>query len=319
MIRFDRTTFSQGGVRYEQRCDWGGGIPGAFTFSSTCLEDLATPFFELWSLPGLSSFVGLEAVTIIDLVNADAIPPTSSTGGAPIVRINCSVGHPAPTCGIDGLTLIAVEGGVHPHAVEVVRGRAKSVTIFGAHWGGSVGVVDSAGLPAGNAMVRSEGGLLLVTDSEFLRKYNGSAAAMHGGATHALLVGQSGEPSARLGVGADGSMHWGDGQASEFQTVLRPPLSASVDWDPPALAAGVVATLQVAIPALAGATQTAGALCGATHEAAGVAYLVSAGGVPVLTCFVVDSGSVLAVLKNEGSKELDLGMGKLRVLLTPFD
>ena len=44
----------------------------------------------------------------MDLVNADAIPPSSSPGGAPIVRINCSVGHPAPTCGIDGLTLIAV-------------------------------------------------------------------------------------------------------------------------------------------------------------------------------------------------------------------
>ena len=38
-----------------QRCDWNGGIPGAFTFTTTCLEDLATPFFELWSLPGLVS------------------------------------------------------------------------------------------------------------------------------------------------------------------------------------------------------------------------------------------------------------------------
>ena len=31
--------------------------------------------------------------------------------------------------------MLQVEGGIRPQAVEVVTGRAKSVTIVGAHWG----------------------------------------------------------------------------------------------------------------------------------------------------------------------------------------
>ena len=177
--------------------------------------------------------------------------------------------------------------------------------------GGSAGVVDSDGLPAGNAMVRSEGGLLLVTDSELLRKYNGTAAGMGAGASQSLMVGQSGEPSARFAVDANGSMHWGNGAASQFTTTVRSPRSASVSWDPPALAAGAVATIEVEVPGAA-----PGSLCAVSHEAAGAAFAESGGGLPVLSGFVSSPGKVLTVLKNEGGAALNVGEGKLSVVAT---
>ena len=52
-----------------------------------------------------------------------------------------------------------------------------------------------------------------------------------------------------------------------------------------------------------------GALCVVSHEAAGDAYVASAGGLPVLSGFVVSAGKVLAVLKNEGVAGMDVAPG----------
>ena len=190
--------------------------------------------------------------------------------------------------------------------------HATGITIETGGMTGAPDVLDAENIPFGSWLSRSAGGWLGVGAATGSNASNMSAHG-DGADSHALLFGLAGERNARVALDFDGSMWYGAGDGP-FETTVRPPTSASVLWDPPALEAGGVATLEVEV---AGAVH--GALCVVSHEAMGDAYVASAGGLPVLSGFVVSAGKVLAVLKNEGVVGMDVGPGKLSVVATAVE
>ena len=111
-------------------------------------------------------------------------------------------------------------------------------------------VVDANGIPFGSFVSKTEGGLLLVgeacsnncsdarlslTGTNPMPNNDDAASGRSSG--HGLLFGLSGETTGRLALEADGSMKWGAGKGSDFDTTLRRTLTNSTVWDPPPLSA----------------------------------------------------------------------------------
>ena len=109
---------------------------------------------------------------------------------------------------------------------------------------GSGDVRDGNDLPAGSWLSRSSGGWVVVGDADAAGEKQPADATLsvRGAAAkaHALLVGQSGDAHARLGIGSDGAIRWrpANSTAVGFGTCLLGRLSASMTFDPPPIKAG---------------------------------------------------------------------------------
>ena len=229
-------------------------------FLTTSLEDSATPLLDVWSARNITNWAGLEHITITDYLNADN---QYAAGGAPVqqpvVGFNCS----AENCVIDGLTISGAEIGdptKHPAVINYnpAGGRVASATLLNGHNSGGVDIMTPDGIASGSWTSKNDGGgFTIVSDTvgcptrkESQHTVQGCSAKLSGLSTHALLVGMSGEPTARLAVDGDGSLKWGNGgKGNEFDTTLRRPITATTPWDPPPLAAGAanLTTIQVGV------------------------------------------------------------------------
>jgi hypothetical protein len=251
------------------------------------------------------------------------------SGLVPVVSINCSA---VPECGIDGLTMIAVavnEGGRgNGPAVRVFTAgdpeRARGVhgvTVMSGQLTGGTDVVDERSQPVGAWAARSAGGWTLVAESQSpvapmkAREQNKTVDEVEsqltavGGwstATHALLVGQTGERGARLALEGDGSVRYADGSARGFHTTVLRHRANSSSWDPPAVPAGKWTSTEIA---LRGAQVGDIVTCTCT-QLGEFAMLMSAR--------VVRGGIVKVFLKNEEEKTVDLPSGRLRVATVQY-
>ena len=111
---------------------------------------------------------------------------------------------------------------------------------------GAHGVLDTAGLPTGSYVERSDSGFLLIapsTDADLGDTSYPSLTpadqpdldATYGGGGHALLFGVAGESTARMAIDSDGSMHYGPGAGQQFDTAFKRQASTAIEWAPPAL------------------------------------------------------------------------------------
>ena len=125
-------------------------------------------------------------------------------------------------------------------------------------------------------------------------------------AGHALLVGESGEPAARLAIETNGALRWGDGQSMNFDTTLQRCISNSTEFNLPRLEPG-------------GVTSTNITVTGAAPTDVVAATLSSLGDALIFVSARVAAGSrVLVLFKNEGPAPVDLEMGTLRAAVSKF-
>ena len=353
-IRFERITFQYGGVRLEQLWNCSGPAMNivsraskqtiaavslrkllcAQDFITTSMEDSSTPLLDVWADENVGNWAGLEHITIVDYINADA---QYAAGGAPVqqpvVAFNCS----AANCVVDGLTVTGAEVGdptKHPMLINFSppgTGRIASATILNGHNSGGVDIMTPDGLPSGSWSSKNDGGgFTIVSDTadcpdrkESQHSVEGCSSKLTGLSTHALVMGMAGEGAARLAIDGDGSMKFGNGgKSAPFDTTFQRPISATQEWDPPPLASGaanVTTILNVgACDGEAGARfaygcPAPGDVVTATHSALGLSAAQ-------LTAHVADSaGTVAVVLRNAGAAPLDVPAGTLRAVLFKFE
>ena len=148
----------------------------------------------------------------------------------------------------------------HAPAVRVFDGDVDSVTVVSSQLTGAADVVDADNLPRGAWASRSAGGFTIVGTANSTEGGNArltaSGGATHrgdvigsGGVTkgHALLVGESGEPAARLAIETNGALRWGDGQSMDFDTTLQRLISNATQCDLPQLEPGSVTAVNVTV------------------------------------------------------------------------
>ena len=171
-----------------------------------------------------------------------APPPPDCRSPVPLVALNCS-GNPG--CELDGLTIIGssgYEGSNGPRtAVRIYSGTAIAVTVIDGGRTGSGDVRDANDLPAGSWLSRSSGGWVIVGDAAAKPPTNAHMGVRGAAAeAHALLVGQSGEANARLGIGSDGAIRWRstNSTAKGFDASLLGRLSTNVTYDAPSIKPG---------------------------------------------------------------------------------
>jgi hypothetical protein len=264
LLHVERVVFAGGAVQYQQVTtsqQW----PGFFDFVACTTEYSATPLLDFQAKPGVGFVAGLQEVTIIDFSGADvrmpnylrgypvlhelasgcpnvAPPPPDCRSPVPLVALNCS-GNTG--CELDGLTIMGssgYEGSNGPRtAVRIYDGTATAVTVIDGGRTGSGDVRDANDLPAGSWLSRSSGGWVIVGDAaappptDARMGVRGAAAE-----AHAVLIGQSGEANARLGIGSDGAIRWrsANSTAKGFSTCLLGRLSANMTYDAPSIKPG---------------------------------------------------------------------------------
>lgn len=304
-------------------------VGGFFFFNSIVLESSALPLFEVWSDPALTNVTGVEQVTIIDFQNADSKPIQYSSNRQPVVAINCS----QPGCTLDGLTIVGASAGVynpsklggydrpngtHP-AVRVYAGGVQAATISGSHFSGGADVVDNDSKPVGNWAARnSGGGWTMVSDgqvSTYLPLPHSSS--LTGLTNHTLMLGKSGETTARLAIDGDGTVHYGPGGdqpfagSCSFESICKAASNnarpaalkdmQTLEWDPPALPPGGRATLPIVSPGM-----TSSSICHASHTGISIDHFM------VLAATAGD-GAARVFLKNEEEMTVDVPAGVLRI------
>jgi hypothetical protein len=255
LIRFYRTIFSNGGVRYEQQTTKNATVGGPalgtstgwFVFESVTQEASATPLLDIWCNPSIAKSGKFEEISVRDYMDADA-PNREYYWGAPVIRFNCSTDDAV----LDGVTI--AQAGDSPSAVEVVAGKLGGVFVVDGHGtaGNAAAVVrsDSGGDPTkyraeGNAVIQSSGGLTIIGTSDWSesRSQGSTGSELTGGNTHAISVGASGDLHARWTLSPDGSTSYGRGGEAPLDTTLRFHAYRSVAWDPPRLAPGGVTSM----------------------------------------------------------------------------
>jgi hypothetical protein len=314
----------------DQQTEHGDQWPGFFTFTQSVFEESTTPLLDLQAKPNLTkdyrggtltSFVGLHSVTINEVMWVDSAnvgttnyiknyPAISNnTGGnaVGVVSVNCSV----KDCGIDGLFMtsssssMGAAGGGAPALRIFEADHATGVTVTTGGMTAAPDVLDAANVPFGNWISRSAGGWIGVGTGTSSNASNLSAHGA-GASSHALLFGLAGEKNARVALGFDGTMQYGDG-SGPFHTTHRGSVAHSIEWDPPQLAAGKRAKLVVA---------AAGAQLG---DVVTVGHTAASEHALLLSAHVAAAGRVVVVVLNVEEWDVDVGAGMLRVVVGRFD
>jgi hypothetical protein len=300
------------------------GTAGNFDFFNIVMESSATPLLDIQLDPAVTSFGGLEAITIIDFLNADSKVTTYADvqNLNAVVQLNCS----APDCALDGVTIIGASADGSPynhykvgHAVRVFAGDVRSVTVLDSSHAGAVDVVDSRGVPFGSYMTKTEGGLMLVgenrstADASMLTTTDAQQGHAGGRSSpHGLLFGLSGETTGRLALDTDGSLCWGAGQGRDFDTTLHRALTNATQWDPPPLGGSRARRTKLRMP-LAGVRQ--GDLVSVSHS--GLDGELDT----VLLSAVASTDAVVVVLRYTGDANepaADVPPGVVRVVVTKW-
>ena len=336
LVYFNRVIFEGGAVQYQQvfKADqW----PGFFDFLYCQTENSATPLLDVQAKPGIAVFDGIQQLTVTDYRPDDTIAPTylnhgfpdlvtpgtfalANDGLVPVVSLNCSG---VPGCHLGGVTITAASeyGGATKKASPAIRvygfgspghdcAMVNSVTIESAQMTGSVDVLDDTGMPVGEWISRSAGGFTFVGALPTATTNRSVAAQLTAGGrsstgstrVHAILSGVSGESNARFAVDSDGSLHWGNGDSSQFHTSMEMVRSATSKLPQLLVPAhgAVSSTLSLPKPAASVSNTTTMSTCEAVHDG-----LSGGGFVGVeMTCRVVSVGgdeSVLVFARNHGS------------------
>ena len=321
MVRIERVVLSGGGIQYQQ-IGIGEQDAGYFDFVAITMERSAAPLFDVQSAAGDAPFSGVQSVLIEDSSQADLGTPhylqQYSYNNVPIVALNCSAGpRQAETCHLDGVTMIGasrIEGTVKPGpAIRVFRGWVNDATILNSALTGPSAVVGPDDRVVGQWLAQTGDGLLAVgPSSERLGAVASNDASFADPARrdsmrgHVLTVATDGDTAARMAIGADGAIRYGDGHATEFDTVLRRQVSNSTNWDPPRLAQGEWANCSLFV-----SSAEPGDIATAAHAMLGVVRAT-------LDARVVRSGVVAVLLHNVGEPILDVGGGVVRVAVAKF-
>ena len=119
-----------------------------------------------------------------------------------------------------------------------------------------------------------------------------------------------------------GCMKFGNGgKSASFDTTFQRPISATKEWDPPPLSAGVANVTTILVGACDGEAgarfaygcPAPGDVVTATHSALGLSAAQ-------LTAHVADgAGTVAVVLRNAGAAPLDVPAGTLRAVVLKFE
>lgn len=321
LVRFDRVTFTGGGVEYQQLSEQHATGGNWIFFQTTCMEDSTTPLFNVWVDPAVAFFVGLEAITVIDFMNADAqYGPGGTNPMVPVIGWNVTV----QGGGIDGVTLMGVSGpqvaGKAPAVNPAVLATGSNQNILGVlvldgHNSGARDVVDAKGNAIGRWSARNGGGGWTTVTS-------GSPtfdAALSTMSPHSLTIGRGGDRTASFAVRPDGTMMWGDGGEKPFDTVIRRPISHTWSWTPGVVGIGDAISTSVSVGDCAACP--AGHWCPACPQPTDLAAATFSNlgdALAQVTAHVAAPGRVVVVLRNAGPADLNLTAGTARVLVTTF-
>lgn len=324
LVRFDRVTFKGGGVEYQQLSVQHATGGNWIYFQTICMEDSTTPLFHVWVDPKVDYFVGLEQITIIDYMNADAqYGPGGTNPMVPVIGWNVTT----QGGGLDGVTLVAVSGPQVAGKAAAINPAIMSygpnqnilgVTIINGHNSGARDVVDHKGNMIGRWTARNAGGgWTTVSDGS-----PNHDAILSSTSPQAFTVGRGGDKTASFGVRGDGTMMWGDGGEAPFDTVIRRPLSHKWTWAPGVVEAGTTVSTTVKVgncdPSCTGWCPA----CPQPADVVSAAFSALGSSTAQLTAHVASSGVVVVVLRNDhaGATDLDLSAGgTARILVTAFD
>eukprot|EP01045_Picozoa_sp_COSAG04_P026753 COSAG04_NODE_3776_length_2539_cov_1.580738_3_plen_442_part_01 len=178
-------------------------------------------------------------------------------------------------------------------------------------------MVDNSSVATGNWASRNSGGGFTMVSDGHVSTYLPLAqpSALTGLSNHTLLLGMSGESTARIAIDADGTVSYGPGGEKPFTgscSVAAMCKAAdgpqweiqTLAWDPPELSPGERSKLSIASPNL-----HRGAICHASHDGMLEQFMVLA--------VTAGDGSARVFLKNEEEEAVDLPMGTLRVACLP--
>ena len=274
-------------------------------------------------------------------MDADSLPPYYADidhNLTSVVHLNCS----QPMCTLDGVVMMGVaaygEGYNDFHvgpAVRVFAGLVRSVTLLDSAHLGAVAVVDAHGVPTGSYVSKTGGGLVLLgyshdnsevghdpNDASLLVSHvspNSPAWPKNNRTSdHALLLGLSGETTARLAVDCDGSIKWGPGAGADFDSTLVRQITQTKHWDPPpvqAIGGSAMAQTTIVVP---GASP--GDIVTAAHTAIGLDHAVQL----VATAAAGEVGVRLVALPAGGNDDtptsplVDIPLGTLRVVVSKW-
>jgi hypothetical protein len=246
-----------------------------------------------------------------------------------VTALNCS--H-VPGCRLSGITIISASGyegsGARVPAVRVFDGRVDSITVLSSQLTGATDVLDYNNLPVGATLSRSGGGLTIVGTANSSATANaqltasetpntpGSSSATRNAATHhtpatttkghALLLGESGEPAARLAIETNGAMRWGAGHSFSFDTTLHRMTSNTTRLKLAELKPAGVASANVTV-----SEAGVGDVVTATLSSLGDELIF-------LSARVAAPSRVLVLFRNEAPHAVDLPEGLLRVVVAKF-
>ena len=220
-------------------------------------------------------------ITIDHVMSADASPKNHSLVWArpPLVRFNCTQKY----CTLGGVLLSGV--GMADVAVQMVAGQlggfGGGVTLLSSKSTVDV-AVDAEGHSLGGTVGRSAGGLAVVGNSQPGTANNTMQLGSRG--TAALAVSAAGDSAARFAISASGHISWGDGGAVGDKTppaaALGTVRTAAMSWDPVALAAGEIASVNVTL-----ARCEPGDV--ATASLAALGYLIQLESLDTFGCYLV--------------------------------
>ena len=187
----------------------------------------------------------------------------------------------------------------HAFVTQILRGRGTFATFINdpSHSPeGADGVVNAVGAPAGSFVGVTGSGLRFVADQT----------------DPVVDISVSGEATPRLRVTADGALHYFSAPSNSTQLVetaaIKTQRSNVSTWDPPALAPGAAARVEVL---LAGAKR--GDIASASLDAIDDEF--------VQLSAHARAGGVVVVLRNAASDgaPIDLGIGTVRVAVAVFE
>ena len=274
-------------------------------------------------------------------MDADSLPPYYADFDqnlTSVIHLNCS----QPMCTLDGVVMMGAaaygEGYNDFHvgpAVRVFAGLVRSVTLLDSAHLGAAAVVDRRGVPTGSYVSKTGGGLMLLgyrhdnaqvghdsNDASLVVSHvspNSPAWPKNNRTSdHGLLLGISGEKTARLAVDCDGSIKWGPGGSADFDSTLARQITRTKEWDPESIQAvggPAIAQTTIAVP---GASP--GDVVVAAHSGIGLDHAVQ-----LVATAVTDKVGVRLVALPAGthgdaaSRPVDVPLGTLRVVVSKWE
>ena len=303
LIRFNSVNFLKGGVQYQQLVAKTVPPVGYIEMYNTVQEDSWTPLLDFVSDPAVATVGIFEQITIVGYMDAD-----TKGGSKPVVRFNMT----QPDARLDGL-LIAGAGDTYA-AIQVLAGTLTSAVVLDGHGSGAQQCIDGNGMTIGSSLLKTPGGIALIGLPESARTRAKNSSTLHdaGAAQHALLLGESSAPNARLAIDADGSILFGNGTTSEFDTILERFISVKGPWGPLHLAANTETSINVTVPGAAPGDVAQAALSSVGDSPVTLTAAVAAVGRVVVVCAVRPTASLAA------GSNVSIKAGQLRVVVSKF-